>query len=261
MIVALSALACEADRGLPVPDVALSSDEWAPAAPLPDAIPEDEPFDVRLIRLDPSTHEGKERVCVVAWAGRLTRVSTANRDRYPEPTARRRLIRCRADSGEGWADLVFDGHSAALASYVETGDRIRVRVLPGRGFENHPLLAFVAAIDEVELGPRREASVPVGAPFGQLARRGALDRVQPCAIAYVGGIEAIAAHEATATDDTHRVPVRCRHAAGADWLEVRFPAVTAPSALRLARGVVVPIRLISPDGGEAGLPVGRYEGP
>lgn len=253
--------ACEAEARIAVPDVQVTSDEWPPAAPLPTAIPEDEPFDVRLVRLDPSSHEGQERVCDVAWTGRLVRLGASDRTDYPVPVSLRRLVRCRAESGEGWADLVFDSDSAALASYVETGDRIRVRVLAGRGFEHHPLLAFVAAIDHVELAPRRDRVVPVGAPVEELAHSGALNQVHPCAIAYVGGIEALPGAAEGSEGDTHWVRVRCRHAAGADWLELRFPSVTAPSALRLERGVVVPVRLLSLDEGDAGLPTARYEGP
>lgn len=263
LVVALLVMtaACEAEQRVAVPDVELTSDEWPPAGPLPTAIPEDEPFDVRLVRLDPSTHEGQERVCDVAWAGRLVRLGAGARTAYPVPVSRRRLIRCRAATGEGWGDLIFDADSAALASYVETGDRIRVRVLPGRGFEGHPLLAFVAAIDHIELAPRREPVVPIGAPMEQLVRGGGTNQVHPCAIAYVGGIEPIAGAEEGAAEETHRVQIRCRHAAGADWLELRFPRVTAPSALRLRRGVVIPVRLLDADGGADGLPTARYEGP
>lgn len=263
LFLALSLLcaACEAEARIAVPDVSLTSDEWPPAAPLPTAIPEDEPFDVRLVRLDPASHEGQERVCDVAWTGRLVRLGASDRTGYPIPVSRRRLIRCRAESGEGWADLVFDADSAALASYVETGDRIRVRVLTGRGFEDHPLLAFVAAIDRVELTPRRDPIVPVGAPVEELVRNGAANQVHPCAIAYVGGIEPLPGADEGPEAATHRVRVRCRHAAGADWLELRFPRVTASSALRLRRGVVVPVRLLSLNEGDAGLPTARYEGP
>ena len=253
--------ACEAEERIEVPDVPLTTDQWPPAAPLPDAMPEDEPFDVRLVRLDPSSHEGQERVCDVAWTGRLVRLGASAQTAYPVPVSRRRLVRCRAETGEGWADLVFDADSAALASYVETGDRIRVRVLAGRGFEDHPLLAFVAAIDQVELAPRREPVVPIGAPMAQLVESGATNLVHPCAIAYVGGIEPLEGAGEGPSAETHRVQIRCRHAAGADWLELRFPRVTAPSALRLRRGVVIPVRLLSADGGSHGLPTARYEGP
>jgi len=253
--------ACEAEERIAVPDIPLTSDEWPPAGPLPDAIPEDEPFDVRLIRLDPATHEGQERVCDVAWTGRLVRLGAAARTDYPMPVSKRRLIRCRAETGEGWADLVFDSDHAALANYVETGDRIRVRVLPGRGFEGHPLLAFVAAIDHVELAPRREQVVPVGAPMEQLVSNGAENQVHPCAIAYVGGIEPIEGASDGPSAETHHVQIRCRHAEGADWLDLRLPRVTAPSALRFRRGVVIPVRLLSVDGGSDGLPTARYEGP
>ncbi len=253
--------ACEAEERIAVPDVALTSDEWPPAGPLPEAIPEDQPFDVRLVRLDPSTHEGQERVCDVAWTGRLVRLGASARTDYPMAVSRRRLIRCRAETGEGWADLVFDADHAALASYVETGDRIRVRVLTGRGFEDHPLLAFVAAIDHVELAPRREQVVPIGAPIEQLVTSGATNQVHPCAIAYVGGIEPIPGAGEGPSAETHRVQIRCRHAAGADWLDLRLPRVTAPSALRFRRGVVIPVRLLSATGGTDGLPTGRYEGP
>lgn len=254
----LLSAACEAEARIAVPEVPLSSDDWPPAAPLPTAIAEDEPFDVRLVRLDAASHEGQERVCDVAWTGRLVRLGAADRTTYAEPVSRRRLVRCRAATGEGWADLVFDADSAALAAYVEAGDRIRVQVLPGRGFEGHPLLAFVAAIDHVELAPRRDPPVPVAAPMEALAHNGAMNQVHPCAIAYVGGIEPLPNRPA---GDTHRVRVRCRHAAGADWVELRFPEVTAPSALRLERGVVVPVRLLFLGEGDAGLPTARYEGP
>jgi hypothetical protein len=270
----LCALGCDAERRAPKPEVALSTDDWPPSPPVPRELPPDEPFDVRLVRLDPATHVDEERVCDVTWSGRLTRVGASDAVRYPMPIARRRLVRCRAETGEGWADLVFDSDSASLASYVDAGDRIRVRVLEGRGFQRHPILAFVATIDDVDLAPRQEREVPVGAPFVALAQGGGLSQVHPCALDYVGGIEPTdRASEDTGDDDdgdlvnvpdsreTHRVQVRCRHAEGADWLELRFPAVTRMAALRLERGVVIPVRLLSADGGEAGLPHGRYEGP
>ena len=252
---ALIGLACEGDLAPPIPDVALTSDEWAPAGPLPTAIPEDEPFDVRLVRLDPEQHVGQERVCDVSWAGRLTRLAASERPAYVEPISTRRLVRCRAATGEGWADLVFDAASAALATYVDSGDRIRVRVLEGRGYDDQPLLAFVAAIDDVEIAPRREEPVGLGATFD---RPGGEGQVIPCAVGYVGGIERL---DDANGSDSHRVPVRCRHADGSDWIELRLPRITATSALRLERGVIVPVRLLSIEGGEADLPIGRYEGP
>jgi len=248
-------LACQGERRAPVPEVTLSTDDWAPATPVPTEIAEDEAFDVRLVRLDPEHHEERERVCDVSWIGRLTRVSQAEQSGYPVPLSRRRLIRCTAPTGEGWADLVFDSDSAALATYVDVGDRIRVRVLPGRGFEGHPLLAFVAAIGDVEIAPRREEPAGVGARFVDEPR---VDQVLPCAVDYVGGIERL---DPEVQGDTLHVPVRCRHAEGTDWVDVRFPAITAASSLRLVRGVVVPVRLLAIDGGQAELPVGRYEGP
>ncbi len=80
----------------------------------------------------------------------------------------------------------------------------------------------------------------------------------PCAVDYVGGIERL---DPEVQGDTLHVPVRCRHAEGTDWVDVRFPAITAASSLRLVRGVIVPVRLLAIDGGQAELPVGRYEGP
>ncbi|MAT23610.1 MAG: hypothetical protein CMN29_01380 [Sandaracinus sp.] len=257
--------ACDGERAI-VPPAELTTEPWAPTPPPPEEWPEEdpEPFDVRLARMFPEAFVGLERICDLTHVGALQGLPRRAVQDYPEPVSHRRTVRCQAASGAGWADLVFPKASAGLAPFVEHGQRIRVRVLEGVGFEGYPVIAFVANVGEAPAPPPPtplHAPLPAGADFDRLAREGHLQTARPCALAHVGP-PAPTPDEAPYPGDApvHAV-VHCRHALGEAPVDLAFPRAKALAALRLERAQVIPVALHAPRGGEGGVPIALYAGP
>jgi hypothetical protein len=236
-----------------------------PAPPAPGTvkvIDADAPLDVRALRIEPELHVGKERVCDVLLAGEPQAVGARLATRYPIPVARRRLVRCGAAAGEGWADLVFPPPSETLVEGVVGGKRLRVTVVaPSGGFEDTPILAFVAVIGDVPVPPALDQDVRdlrAGFDFGELADRPALRGTSAiCAVAYTGLPSPIDEDERDRypAGATHRLGLVCAHAAGDAWVDLVFTAERADEVLALRRGALARLRILAVEGGAADLPI------
>ncbi|MCB9600850.1 MAG: hypothetical protein H6720_10935 [Sandaracinus sp.] len=218
--------------------------EWSPtpAPPIEAAEDDPEPFDVRLAGMYPEIFASRERLCDLTFVGTLHGLRRDETAAYDPPISHRATVRCRAASGEGWADLVFPKTTASLAPFVRTESRIRVALRGQSGFHGYPVIEFVAQVSpEVPHPPRRRLAVPAGSDFDQVAE----GLVRPCAIASIGSVEPMGPPGA---DESHRMLVTCRHPTGASTVEARFPRAKALAALRIAVGEVVPMRRIADDG-------------
>ncbi len=221
--------------------------------------PSDEPdaaWDPRLLRMFPETYLGTERVCDLSFVGQLQALERRHMGRYPEPVSQRMAVRCRSTDGEGWADLVFTKDAAGLAPYARVGERIRVRALALGGFENMPVLAFVAHISAAPPPPpMRWMWAPVAAGDAVDGRHGrAL-----CAVTYVGAIEPTRGPPFP-EGSTQQALVACRHPLGEDLIALAFPEPKQFSALRVRRGEVVPIE-VTERRTDRGLTIATYRGP
>jgi hypothetical protein len=236
-----------------------------PPPPAPDAvqvIDADAPLDVRALRVEPELHLGKERVCDVLRAGEPQAIGARLGARYPVPVAARRLVRCGARAGEGWADLIFPPPSEGFVESAVSGKRLRVSVVAASGgFGDAPILAFVAVIGDVPVPPALEQdieSLHAGADFGALADRAdLLGKESICAIAYAGAPEPIREAERARypAGATHRLGLVCAHAAGDAWVDLVFTAERVEDMLALRRGARLPLRILALDGGKADLPI------
>lgn len=220
-------------------------------------------FDPRLAVLDADAHVGEERLCDVAFAERLVDVAGRERERYPLPVARRVAVQCAADTGLGWADLVFTAERASSASAVEAGKRVRVRVVdPDGGFADYPVLELLELVGPVAIPPALdEPSAPEpGFDFGRAGDPGVAGSVRPCAVDFAGRVEILDDRQRRLhpypEDATHRVPVKCLHGRGDHWIDLILTDESASSALGIRRGATVPIRVLAAEGGFAGRPIG-----
>lgn len=250
----LLALAACSGSAEPTREVALTTESWEPSPSPPDApYPPAEPLDPRRITMAPERHIDEERLCDLSFVGRLQEVAAGAT--YPLAVSHRASIRCRAGEGEGWADLVFPKTSASLASYVEAGERIRIRVVAVEGFERHPVVAFVANIGEVPIPPPRWEFQTVGT--GDRFEEGW--ETSACAVVHQGAVRPV---EGTPypEDASHHAVVTCRHDLGESLIDLAYPRAKQLAALRVRRGEIIPVRRHD-DLGEAGLPIALYVGP
>lgn len=240
-----------------VRSVELTTDEWAPT-PATSDVPYSpaEPLDPRRITMTPAQHLDQERICDLSFVGRLRIVGQRELLRYSVAVSRRTSVRCRTDSGEGWADLVFPKDSAGLATFVEHGERIRVRVLAAQGFEDHPVVAFVANIGEVVVPPPRWEFQPVraGDPLDS-----DWEGTQACAVLHQGVIEPVE-DGPYPNGVSHHAIVTCRHARGETLIDLAYPEEKQLAALRVRRSEVIPLTF-HPERGTASLRIGVYAGP
>jgi hypothetical protein len=239
----------EADRRQPEPRAASTR-----------IIDADAPLDVRLLRIEPGLHVGSERVCNVLVAGQPQEVTSRSAQRYPEPIASRRLIRCGAATGEGWADLVFPVPSAALVGAVNDGTRLRVKVLAAEGgFEGLPVFEFLAVLGTFEADSIRYEdflSLPAGFDFTDVEADDLGDE-RRCVVAYAGLPLPLAepAQARLPGRPTHRISVVCKHGLGDAWVELVFSADQATSVLALRRGARADFRVVASRAGRGELPV------
>lgn len=237
-----TALACGESEHVFTP-AAPTTNAWEPSGgqPAEFVVEDSEPFDVRLASMFPEPLAGRERICDLSFVGALHGLRRDEHGAYDPPVSHRMTVRCRAASGEGWGDLVFPKTAASLAPYVRAGSRVRVSIRGHAGFDGYPVLEFVAQIgDGAPEGPRRRLEVPVGSDFATVSD--GLPR--PCAIASVGSVKPLAGTE----EASHHMLVTCRHPTGARTVDVHFPRSSSLAALRLAPGVVVPLRPMATDG-------------
>ncbi len=233
-----------------------------PALPAAEVIDADAPLDMRALRIRPEHHVGKERVCDVWMAGQSQPVGTRVATRYPMRVAVRRLVRCGAVTGEGWADLVFAPASASLVGSVVSGKRLRVAVVAASGgFEDAPILEFLAVIGDMPGVPAADEdfqSLRAGFDFGAVAGQPELVGTDAtCAIAYASPPEPIPEDRLDRYPGgaTHRLGLVCAHAAGDAWVDLVFTAERVEEVLALRRGARARIRVLSAEGGAADLPI------
>ncbi|MEM9070939.1 MAG: hypothetical protein AAGE52_20685 [Myxococcota bacterium] len=216
-----------------------------------------EPLDPRRIAMGASQHLGTERVCDLGFVGRVSPVSRRELRRYAEPVSHRVTVRCRAESGSGWADLVYAKDSASLAPFLRVDTRIRVRVVAEEGFDGYPVVAFVADLGAAPpAAPARWEFTPVAAgdDISRITERG------ECALMHIGPITP-ARRTDLPENASHRTVVSCRHALGEEMAELAFLEGAAPAALALHRGDRVPVMLHRANGRLAELPILVYGGP
>lgn len=239
-----------------------------PAAGHPGGEPEVDPlaeaFDVRLARVEPEAHLGEVRSCAVAFAEGTVAVGSRERSRYPVPAIRRVVVRCAADPGWGWADLIFTEDTAPQAERIQAGRMVRGRVVaPAGGFGDYTVLQFVEAGPTFDPPPPPEdpAAPEPAFDFGRAGDRGIEGSVQPCAVGFTGPIELVDDRDRRRhpypEGASHRLAVKCLHEGGDAWIDLVFPAEEAPRALSVQRGATVPVRVESASGGYAGRPVTR----
>lgn len=224
-------------------------------------------FDVRLLRVEPGRHVGTEQVCDLAFVGRLSPVQGREARRYEVPAVHRMSIRCRADTGEGWADLIFGEQAAATALEITRDKRIRVRVHSADGgFGDYPILELVELVgDAPDARGRRSlyATVNPAFDFSRLSDEASLvGTTQECGVAFAGNIELIDELDRDTReypgDAQNHVLLKCKHAQGQEWVDVTFTADDAASALAVARGATVSVRILNTEGGYARYPVAAY---
>jgi len=232
-------------------------------------------FDMRLVRVQPGIHLGTEQVCDVSAAGRLEPIEEptepAAAPRYSDGATQRMSIQCVAQTGESWADLAFTTTNVQHAPEVQPGVRIRLRVHSADGgFFDYPIGDFVAVVGrapERPVDPTRASTAPVAAGFDlrQIVADPALvGTTQECALTHLGDIDILDATDrrrrSYPAGVQNRMTVRCRHASGEEWADLVFMPQLARSALHLHRGDVVPVAIVSRNGGFFDYPVLQYTG-
>lgn len=213
-------------------------------------------FDVRRVIADRKRLEGTEQVCNLVHVGRLAEAETRIVHRYPFPISRRRLIRCDGPNG-GWADLVFRKEARQLAPYVETGQQLRVKVIAaGGGFENYPILEFVATMGDAAPAETEEGEPNIGDDFA-IADGGAdANRTRTCSVAFVGRFEKIHHRRMGYPQQArYRMSVACRHSRGLSWVDAVFSAREVDDALSLRRWERRPWTIYRASGGLGDEPI------
>lgn len=242
VVLTLALIGCEPATAAYEPAPA-TTDDWPASEGEPLDVPHDasEPFDIRLAAMFPALHAQRERLCDLAFVGARHSLRRDEVAAYDPPVSHRVTVRCRASSGEGWADLVFPKESASLAPSVREHARIRVRLRGVAGFSGYPVMEFVAQVSpEIPQPTGRRRTIAMGSHFDAPAE----GTVRSCAVASVGAIEPLP----DATGESHRALVSCRHVTGSTTVEVRFPREKAMAALRMNPGEVVPLRIVASDG-------------
>lgn len=236
--------------------------------------PSDEPgggFDIRLVRVQPSVHLNTVQPCDVIFSGRPEAVEGEEAERYESPFAQRMAIKCHAPTGEGWADLVFSPEASEHVPDVVRGRRLQVRILaPDGGYFDYPIVQFVASEgtnpELARVPPRANpASVPVGFDLSRIEDSPALvGTTQQCGVAFADEIDLVRANDRRSRSYPagvqNRLTVRCRHAGGEAPADLVFMPAQALAALGVRRGVSIPVRVISRNGGFVDHPILQFAG-
>lgn len=234
-------------------------------------------FDVRLVRVQPGIHLNTEQLCDVVAAGRLEPIespTSGETTRYSESATHRMSIQCAAPTGQSWADLVFSATNSARATDIQSGTRIRIRILTAdEGFFDYPIVELVAIVGPAParaMESARSAAQSVSSPASgfdlrQLRTDPALvGTLQPCAVSHVGDIDILEARDLRRrtypAGVQNRMTIRCRHGAGEEWADLVFMPAQARSALHIRRGDTFPVAVVSSSGGFFDYPVLQFAG-
>ena len=202
------------------------------------------------------------------FTGRIEAIAEDERERYGPSATQRMSVRCIADTGEGWADLIFGATSASHTAEVIPGARVRTRILRADGgFFDYPIVSFVALEspgDPTRAAPEGAPSTPASMASGFDLRRAQTDpavigSVQSCVVAHAGDIEMLNADDlrsrAYPVGAQNRMTIRCRHTGGEEWADLVFMPAQALDALHVSRGDNVRVTVVSRTGGFFDYPV------
>lgn len=285
ILVALVASACcvnpfrntrGAERGRPGDPAVEARRSMAPEQPAvqPASATSDDPgagFDIRLVRVQPGVHLDTEQACDVIFTTRPEAVAGRDGERYEIDAAHRMAVNCHAPTGDGWADLVFSPEAASHLTDVRRGTRIRVRILTSDGgYVDYPIVQFVRIEGQnpelARAAPRAQpASVPNGFDL-RLVRDdpGLIGTTQQCAVARADEIDLMQPTDPRPRNYPagiqNRMTVACKHAAGEELADLVFMPAQALAALDVHRGAVIPVRIISRDGGFVEYPIVQFAG-
>ncbi len=229
-------------------------------------------FDIRLVRVQPGVHLHTIQPCDIIFSGRPEAVEGHDAERYEADVAQRMAIKCHAATGEGWADLVFARDQASQVSQVRRGRRVRVRILAADGgYFDYPIVQYIGAEgDNPELARLPPRSQPMSVPNGfDLAvlddDPATIGTVQQCAVVFADEIDLVQTNDrrrrAYPAGVQNRMTVRCKHAGGEEPADLVFMPAQALAALGVRRGEVVPVRIISRNGGFVDYPIIQFAGP
>jgi hypothetical protein len=229
-------------------------------------------FDIRLVRVQPGVHLHTIQPCDIIFSGRPEAVEGHDAERYETDVAQRMAIKCHAPTGEGWADLVFSHDQASHVSDVRRGRRVRVRILTADGgYFDYPIVQFVGAEgDNPELARLTQhtqpLTIPNGFDLGELADDPAMiGTVQQCAVVFADEIDLVQPNDRRRrtypAGVQNRMTVRCKHAGGEEPADLVFMPAQALAALGVRRGELVPVRIISRNGGFVDYPIIQFAGP
>lgn len=229
-------------------------------------------FDIRLVRVQPGLHIDSVQSCDVVFSSRPEAIDARSSARYPEDVVQRMSIKCRAPTGEGWADLVITRDRVAALPEVERGRRVRVRLLtPDGGYFDYPIVLLEAveasAPSAPALSPRPPpVTLPNGFDLRALHEDPALlGSNQSCVVAFADEIDLVGSSDrrrrSYPAGVQNRMTVRCKHAAGEEPADLVFMPSQALAALRVRRGETISVRVISRNGGFVDYPILQYGGP
>lgn len=224
-------------------------------------------FDFRWARIDPEPNVGQTRSCDVTYVGGRESVTRRIERRYGDRQISARIsVRCRADQGESWVDLIFPPAASSFVDTIEVGQRITVEIVSATGgFENATVAEFRAIVDGAEnVAPPipLEATVPAAFDFSQLERHPeAIGRVEPCGVAWIGSIDPIPteARDRYPRGATHRVKLACSSVSGESMVDVISTPRAIVDTLRLQRGMRAKLRILASRGGTDDVPLVRLE--
>jgi hypothetical protein len=225
-------------------------------------------FDIRLVRVQPGVHIDTVQPCDVIYHGRPESVEGHAAERYRVSAIQRMAIKCIAPTGEGWADLVFTRDTARRAQEIRRLHRVRVRILSADGGSfNYPIVQFVALeADNPQLSEPRSAptNVPNGFDFSALRDDpGLVGTAQQCAVSFADEIDMVPAADRRRSYPAgvqNRISIHCKHAGGEEPADLVFMPAQALAALTVRRGEVIPVRVISRNGGLVDYPILQYAG-
>lgn len=263
------------ERGRPGDPEAEAQRSIAPAQPAVQARAQtDDPgsgFDIRLVRVQPGVHINTEQACDVIFSTRPEAVDGDDSARYEVDAAHRMAVSCHATSGDGWADLVFSPEQASQVSEVRRGRRVRVRILTADGgYMDYPVVLFVALEGEnpelARTPPRAQATtLPNGFNLGGLRDDpGLVGTTQQCAVSDTDEVDLVQPNDrrrrSYPAGIQNRMTVRCKHTSGEELADLVFMPAQALAALTVERGQVIPVRIISRNGGFVDYPIIQFAG-
>ena len=264
------------ERGRPADPEVEARRPIAPAQPAVQATggTNDEPgagFDLRLVQVQPGAHLNTEQPCDVFLRTEPAAVAGDEAGRYSVDAAHHMAVRCHAPAGNSWADLIFSPEHASAVQEIRRGSRVRVRILTSDGGEHdYPIVQFVEiegydpALAESDLHAQ-PSSVPNGFNLRRLADEpGLIGTTQQCAVARTEPVDLLRPDDRRERNYPagiqNRMTVTCKHANGEEHADLVFMPAQALAALSVRRGEVVPVRIISRNGGFTDYPILQFAG-